>query len=44
MWLASALHSQAGRATVANGANRLSRKRDSSDPDAHIPRMPLVPP
>src|SRR5262245_1701997 len=44
MWLASVLHSQAGSAAVANGANRLSRKRDSSDPDALILRMPLVPP
>src|SRR5262245_39042544 len=44
MWLASGLHSQAGSAAVASGANRLSRKRDSSDPDALIPRMPLVPP
>src|SRR5262245_15772012 len=44
MWLASGLHSQAGSAAVASGANRPSRKRDSSDPDALIPRMPLVPP
>ena len=41
MRLPSVLHSQAGNALVASGASRLSRKRDSWNPDPLIARSHL---